>query len=408
MRHAPGRSAPPWWPKDEPFPPRDFRSEQWRRVGRGFFLRTAILFAVLFVVGVALGTAFVWWLAVQLDWLPLAPIIARPPPLVQVPPAPRLPVPGPGGPRAFLPLFFVGPMIFAAGAWVVLRATRALRRATEPMRGLIDAASQVQAGDYTARVPVPSQAPEEARALATAFNDMTARLQQNERARRNLLADVTHELRTPLTIIQGNIEGVLDGVYERDDAHLAPILEEVQVMSRLIEDLRTLALAESGNLKLQREATDMVALITHCLASFEPQAAQAGMHLRAVFDGSESAQGAGSIISDVDPVRMREVLNNLVSNALRYTAAGEQVVVSMAHRNGADDSSIEISVRDTGSGIAPELLPHIFDRFAKDRESRGSGLGLAIARQLVEAHGGSISARSSFDVGTTVTIVLPA
>ncbi len=395
------RNPPPWWPKGEPFPPTDKNRALWRRANRGFFLRTVLLFSLLFVVGISLGTALIWWLAFQIDLLPLRFASHFPPGL----PFPEPPIPPRGFPgvasgfRPFGTIPFIALLIFGAGLWVSVRATRVLRRATDPMRALILAASQVQSGDYTARVLIPERGSIESKALATAFNDMTAKLQQNELARRNLLADVTHELRTPLTVIQGNLEGVLDGVYERDDVHIATILEETQIMSRLVDDLRTLTLAESGSLKLQIESCDIVGLLKRCIASYETRALQ--MNIALTVDTT-----AESLTCDLDPVRIREVLNNLIDNALRYTSPSGRIICAIRNVPG-DRDRIEITIQDTGSGIAPELLSHVFDRFAKDRGSHGSGLGLAIARQLVQAHGGAISASSTVGAGTTMTITLP-
>jgi signal transduction histidine kinase len=225
---------------------------------------------------------------------------------------------------------------------------------------------------------------------------MAARLEADEEQRRTLLADVSHELRTPLAVITGNLEAVLDGVYPPDPAHLAPILDETRVMGRLIDDLRTITLSEAGSLALHPEPTDPDVLIGEVLAAFAPGAATAGVTLTTELTDDLP-------IIDIDPVRIREVLSNLVSNALRHTPAGG--TVSIAGSAGA--SSVVLVVRDSGPGIEPELLPHVFDRFVKGAGSRGSGLGLAIARGLVEAHGGTISVDSTAGGGTTFRVELP-
>jgi signal transduction histidine kinase len=235
------------------------------------------------------------------------------------------------------------------------------------------------------------------RALARAFNGMAARLEDNESHRRGLLADVTHELRTPLTVIQGNLEGLLDGVYPADPAHLTPILDETRVLSRLIDDLRTLSLAESGTLALHREPTDLGVLAGETAAAFRPQAEAAGVALG--LDASDDLP-----LLAVDPVRLSEVLNNLVANALRYTPSGGRVTIS---GRPAEDGGAVLAVRDTGAGIATEALPHVFDRFYKSPDSRGSGLGLAIAKNLVAAHGGQLSVESEAGKGTVMTVRLP-
>jgi signal transduction histidine kinase len=298
------------------------------------------------------------------------------------------------------PMFFPSriPFGIAFGIAVVLFffALRALRRTAAPVGDLLEAAGQVQTGDYT--VWVKERGTREVRALVRAFNAMVTRLQANERQRRDLLADVTHELRTPLTVIQGNLEGLLDGIYPRDDAHLSMILDETRVFSRLVEDLRTLAQAESGTLKLQRELTDLGILIAETVASFAAQADEAGVTLSTDVHPDVPALS-------VDPVRIRAVIANLLINALRYTPAGGKIVVG-AELEGTRQR-VAIIVTDTGQGISADLLPHIFDRFYKSSDSRGSGLGLAIAKYIVTAHGGDISAASEPGKGTTIRFTLP-
>ena len=234
------------------------------------------------------------------------------------------------------------------------------------------------------------------RNLARGFNEMVTRLESDEAQRRTLLADVSHELRTPLTVVQGNIEAILDGVHEADDAHLEAILEETRVLSRLVDDVRTVALSETGSLPLHREPTDLAVIATDAGGGFRPAATAADVNL--------TVNVADDVpLLDVDPVRIREVLANLVANALRYTPAAGRVTVAGSAQTGW----IRLEVRDTGRGVEPELLPHIFDRFVTGDDSRGSGLGLAIARQLVVAHGGEISAESVLGSGTTIRVRLP-
>jgi len=271
---------------------------------------------------------------------------------------------------------------------------RALRRLTAPIGDVIDAVGRVADGDLSAQVR--ERGPREARALARAFNAMTSRLRASEDQRRRLLADVSHELRTPLSVVQGNLEALVDGVHPADEEHLRAILDETKVLSRLVEDLRTLSLAESGALALHREPTDLGALAKETIASFEPQAEQAGIAL-------DAAAQAGLPLANTDPVRAREILANLVANALRYTPRGGRVRVDAS----AEDGKVALVVSDTGAGIPPDALGRIFDRFYKSAESRGAGLGLAIAKQLVEAHGGTIAATSVVGRGTQIRFTLP-
>jgi len=220
--------------------------------------------------------------------------------------------------------------------------------------------------------------------FALAFRRVSRVFRAQDALRRQLMADVAHELRTPLAILQGRVEGLIDGVYPRDDAHLGELLDETHHLARLVEDLRTIANAEAGALVLQKETIDAAELIRDAASSFE--GVLVDVH--------------GPIEMSLDPVRIREVLLNLLSNAKR---AGGEVRV----RAEAQPGRLVIRVSDTGSGIPAEELPRIFDRFVKGRDSRGSGLGLAIARNLVEAHGGKIRAESVVGEGTTITVTLP-
>jgi len=271
-----------------------------------------------------------------------------------------------------------------------------MRRVAMPLGGVMDAADRVAAGDYDVRVA--EGGPPSIRALARAFNTMTERLQSHDRLRKNLMADISHELRTPLTVIQGKLEGLLDGVYPRDEAQLKQLLEETHLLSRLVEDLRTLALSESGALRLAREPTDLASLARHVARAFAAEGAACGVAI-----GVDAPETLASI--DVDPLRMREVLSNLLSNALRHTPPGGSVTLRVAP---TPDGATTIDVRDTGSGMSADEVAHAFDRFYKGSSSRGSGLGLTIAKSLVVAHGGDIRVSSSPGTGTTVSFTLPS
>jgi signal transduction histidine kinase len=273
-------------------------------------------------------------------------------------------------------------------------AIAGMRRFAFPLRTVMEAADRVSSGDYTVRVP--EHGPPAMRALSHSFNTMTERLQHADRQRRELMADLAHELRTPLSVLQGRIEGLLDEVYPRDDDQLRRLLDETRVLSRLIDDLRTLALSDAGVLVLQKEPTDLSALVHDAVASFEADAARWSITLKAT--------ALADVLLDVDPVRLREVLSNLLSNALRHTPPGGSVDVTMTKTA----ASVAIEVRDTGNGLSAAELSRVFDRFYKGEQSRGSGLGLTIARSLVRAHGGDITAASQLGAGTTMTVNLPA
>jgi signal transduction histidine kinase len=283
------------------------------------------------------------------------------------------------------------PVTIVAVAGLVLRS---VRRTWLPVRELIRAAGSLADGDYSARVELNGSAA--IRPVARSFNDMARRLERADEERRQLLADLGHELRTPLTVVQGEIEAMLDGVHEPDPDHLKLLLEEVAVMERLLEDLRTLSLAEAGALALHPEPIDLPDLIDDVLEGHRRTAMASDVAMSA-----DIGPGIGEVV--LDPVRIREVLANLVINALRAMPDGGVLTVG-AHSEGED---LRLAVTDTGIGIASEDLDQVFDRFRKGSTSKGSGLGLTISRDLVEAHGGSIGIESAAGIGTTVTLQLP-
>ncbi len=299
-----------------------------------------------------------------------------------------------GAPEHIRILAAVGLVI---GLLVVLSIGRAVGRMAAPVDELVGAAGSVESGDYSVRVA--ERGSSELRSLARAFNSMSARLQETDRLRRTYLADVTHELRTPLAVIQGQLEAVLDGVYPADASHLAPILEATRTLDGLIDDLRTLTLVETGSLTLDREPTDLALLVNDAIGSFRAAADLAKVTLTADLPIELPAV-------DVDPVRIRSVLSNLLANALRHTPEGGRVAVR-ARAEAGRTGFASVAVTDTGPGIPEKLLPRVFDRFVKGPGSEGSGLGLAIARDLVAAHGGTITARNEPGNGTTVEFSLP-
>ncbi|MCX6067553.1 MAG: ATP-binding protein [Chloroflexi bacterium] len=366
MRFRPSNHShrPPWWPETEAWPPVKDRMRH-----NPFFRRLGCAFAVFNLLGFGVFFAAAAWIANLFG--------------LTKPSASLLPW--------IIPL---GIILLVFVAAVVLLGIFGVRRVFAPLDDLLAAAGRVADGDYSTRVT--EKGPAEVRSLVKAFNNMAARLHRTDEQRRNLLADVTHELRTPLTIIQGNLEGMLDGIYPADDVNLQALLDETNILSRLVEDLRTLALAESGALKLRLEPADLSMLIRDTLTAFQSQAEAAGLTLSAEI-------GAEIPWLGVDPVRIRQVLSNLIANALRHTPAGGLVRVNYQ----LEDGRALLEVQDTGPGIPAEDLPHIFERFYKSTDSGGSGLGLAIARHLVNAHGGTISAESAPASGTTIRISLP-
>jgi two-component system OmpR family sensor kinase/two-component system sensor histidine kinase BaeS len=286
-------------------------------------------------------------------------------------------------------------------------------RVGAPVADMMAAADAIAAGDLSVRVPENTQG--DIGRLAVRFNRMTAELERSEQQRRNLTADVAHELRTPLHILQGNLEGVLDGVYEPTPAHIAATLDEAHTLTRLVNDLQLLSLAEAGELPLHRGPVVVAELLNTVAGRF---AAAAEMGVTVVARDADAA-----LTVEADPKRLEQMLSNLVGNALRHTAAGGEVVLAASPerpdrsdrpvRSGDATFTVYLTVSDTGAGIPAEDLPYIFDRFWRGDRSRtreggsGSGLGLAIARQLVLAHGGEITAESEVGVGTVVTVALP-
>jgi signal transduction histidine kinase len=288
-------------------------------------------------------------------------------------------------------------LIAAVAAIAILAAiARGLIGAGRDLDKMLAATRRVEDGDYGARVGKTRSDLPAIRELARGFDTMAARLEADEEQRRTLLADVSHELRTPLAVITGNLEAILDGVYPADESHLTPILEETRVLERLIDDLRTLTLSEAGTLALHPEPTDPDVLVGDVVRSFTTTATRGRVTL--VAEVSDDLP-----ILDLDPVRIREVLANLVANALRHTPEGGTVTI----RGQATAEEVILTVTDTGPGIEPALRPYVFERFVKGDGSRGSGLGLAIARGLVEAHGGTISVDSPAGGGTTFRVALP-
>jgi two-component system, OmpR family, sensor histidine kinase BaeS len=274
----------------------------------------------------------------------------------------------------------------------ILAGMRVFGGAVRPLADIAAAAERL--GDGEPGVRVRARGPRPVRSLATSFNAMAERLDRTRTDRRTMLAEVTHELGTPLTVISGGLEAMLDGVHPMDEDHVAPLLSEATVMSRLLDDLRTLSLAEAGALTLFREPADLSAIASEVVAGQRPIAAAKDVTLE--------TGGDPRLVASVDPLRLREVIANLVANALRHTPRGGRVSVSV---RGSDAEAV-IEVRDTGEGIPPADLERVFDRFQRDADTGGSGLGLAIVRDLVAAHGGTVEARSTGIPGEGATFVV--
>lgn len=278
-------------------------------------------------------------------------------------------------------------------------AARAFRDFANPLTDLIEAAEAVAKGDLTVRVA--ERLPGDLGRLNQTFNRMLTELERADQQRRNLSADVAHELRTPIHILQGNIEGLLDGIYEPSAEHLNLLLDETRWLGRLVEDLRLLSLAEAGQLSLYKEPVAIADLLASVRQNFKGLAQNANLDWQVFTENSSVVEG--------DAGRLEQALGNLALNAIQHTPPGGKI------RLWAEQDAYEVllHVQDSGQGIAPEKLPYVFDRFWRGDAARtrsagtGSGLGLAITRQLIDSHGGTISVYSQPGEGTTFTIKLP-
>jgi len=371
-RHFTSRERPPWWPENEEWPPK-----RWRHMrGKPFFRRMGCFFfgfAIFAFIGLLGVLRFV------LD--PFVEFHGGPPPLF-------------GRPDFVFPFGFLGFIVLLAA---IFWGTRSLRRMSMPLDELLDASNKVADGDYSVRVQ--EKGTPEVRSLTEAFNSMTEKLEVNDKQRRNMLADISHELRSPITIMQGNLEGMIDGVYSADVERLKSLYDETQILSRLVDDLRTLALAESGALQLKREPTDLGLLIREVVSAFQSQAKEKDIKIELSLSDVDEVE--------VDPQRVREVLSNLVSNALRYTPSGGEIKIWVTESGSGEERSVLVYIHDSGPGIESADLSSIFDRFYKSSDSGGMGLGLSIAKYLVEAHGGKIWAESEVGKGTKISFTLP-
>jgi signal transduction histidine kinase len=378
----PTASPPPRRPEGEPGPPvRPSPADARRRFRRRLFLVTVALLAAWMVVAVAItGAATGHW-----------------------------------GKRSG-GRFVIGVVTVGAGAATAM----AYRRISRPAGELLGAAEQVATGDYGVDVEV--RGPRELRLLTETFNEMAARLAANQEQRRRFLADITHELRNPLAVLQSGIEAQLDGVHPRDDHHVASLLEETRRLGHLVDDLHTLALAETGRLVLQQEAVAFGVLVDEVVGRHEAQARQRDVALRASIPAELPKAWA-------DPARVRQVLDNLLANAIRHTPPGGEVLVEVSaegrRRHGVagggragvstlpgpgsgDGPMVRCRVTDAGPGFRDDQLGQVFERFERAGDSGGSGLGLSIARDLVQAHGGAIDASNHPTTGgASVSFTLP-
>jgi len=273
------------------------------------------------------------------------------------------------------------------------------RRMMSPIGVLAGAARRLGRGDLSQRVHL--QGEDEIASLAQAFNSMASDLEYAEQLRRNMVADVAHELRTPLSNIQGYLEAIRDGMVEPDGTAIGSLNEETALLSRLVNELQELSLAEAGELKLVYQTEDIAGLFRQAVTSWQPQLTAGEISLSL------------EVPDDLPPVnidwqRVNEVLHNILKNAVAHTRKGGTIKIAASQKG----KWVEVSVSDTGEGIPAEDLPHIFDRFYRVDKSRaratgGSGLGLTIAKRLIEAHGGTIVVQSKLGEGSRFLFTLP-
>lgn len=272
------------------------------------------------------------------------------------------------------------------------------RQITKPLNKLTRATEKISSGDLDYRVSIDSD--DELGELGESFNVMARNLQESEEIRRRMIGDIAHELRTPLTVLSGEVEAIRGGVYEPTDEKLREIQEDLNLLNRLIEDLRELTLAEAGELELNRGPTSLDRLVQRVRGKLEGMADREGVRLE-----TDLPETVPQLALDSD--RISQVLTNLLRNAIRHTEEGGRVQVRVTETT----SELLVEVADTGEGISQDQIDHVFDRFYRGDSSRssegGSGLGLSIAKELVEAHGGEIQIDSDSGEGTTVSFSLP-
>lgn len=288
-------------------------------------------------------------------------------------------------------------MFLAAGLTVVL-ALLLSRSIARPIAAVSLAAESVAAGTFSTRVPLTERQTRsrlETHRLAVTFNQMSEALETYERERKAMVADIAHEFRTPLAGMQMRLEAIQDGLVPMSAGEAGQLLRQITVLSRLVDDLRTLSLADAGRLALNRQAADMSDLAQEVVQTFEPQAKERQVALRSV---------GPPLTAVVDQARVMQILGNLLDNALRMTPAGGEVSLSVSGKQG----EVCLEVRDGGPGIPAADLPHVFERFVQGKDTKGSsGLGLAIVDALVKLHGGSVEASNCPEGGASFRVHLP-
>ncbi len=290
-----------------------------------------------------------------------------------------------------------------AGGLSMLIAIFLAYRLLRPVRELSQSVQKLGAGDLSERAPIYGS--DEIAVLARNFNQMADSLQDAEQSRRAMTADIAHELRNPLAVQRANLEALQDGIYPLTPENLEPVMEQNILLSRLVDDLRTLALADAGRLQLERSSVNLAVLLDSVVDRYNPQASKNNVEIIKTWPSEHESERC---VISVDSVRIEQVIGNLLSNALRYTPRGGNIQVSLV----CSERKIDVDVHDSGPGIAEDSLNYVFERFyrgdtSRSREAGGTGLGLAIARQLVEAHGGELKASNHPAGGAEFKMTLP-
>ena len=293
----------------------------------------------------------------------------------------------------------VVPVGLAAGGVAILLGLILTWQLTDPLRKLQTAAQGIASGDLSQRVDIKSK--DEIGELGRTFNHMAENLSRAEELRRNMTADIAHELRNPLAVMRGNLEAIQDGVYQPTEENIASIHQQAVLLSRLVDDLQELALADAGQLRIEREPVDLAAIIERVAVESAPRASREGISI--VRDAPSEP-----LLVSADPQRIGQVLGNLLDNAIRHSPEGGSITV----RAQRQQDTVQVDVVDQGPGLSPEELSLVFERFyrgdkARTRATGGAGLGLAIVKQLVEAHGGRVWAESTEGQGATFSFTLP-
>jgi signal transduction histidine kinase len=293
----------------------------------------------------------------------------------------------------------VSGIVIILTAFLIISNYYIVRRIINPLSDTISAANEVASGNLQTRVQV--KGPDDLNGLNDTFNAMVTSLEETNTTRREFLADIAHELRTPLTILRGRLEGVLDGIYPPDESHLAPILQETYLLERLVDDLRTLTLAENRQLHFDKKDVDLLQVVHSTVEVFQVQAEIESIQLH--LDAPSEP-----IVVNIDAQRIEQVFGNILQNSFKQLSRGGKIDIRIEKQN----DQVVVSISDTGPGVDEADLKHLFDRFwrkdkSRSRQTGGSGLGLAITRQLVEAQGGTIQAMASSSGGLAIQIELP-